>query len=264
MEEFGFQRPTGIEEAVAALRADEDAKLLGGGQSLIPLMKLDLALPSSLVSLAGVEALRGIHRDGDQLVVGAATSHAEVAASADVAGAIPALAALAGGIGDPQVRNRGTLGGSVAHADPAADYPAALLALRATIHTDRRDIAADDFFLGVFESLLERDELITRVAFPIPERAAYAKFPHPASRFALVGVFVAGRADGVRVAVTGAAASVFRVDALEQALVSEFSAEALLGVELHAAGLRDDADASAEYRAHLIGLLTRRAVASAR
>jgi carbon-monoxide dehydrogenase medium subunit len=257
---FEYKRPGDLAAAKQILMADDEAKLLAGGQSLLPMMKLDLAFPTQLVSLAGIAELQGIRREGDALLIGAASTHAEVAASPQVLGAIPALAALARDIGDPQVRNRGTLGGSVAHADPAADYPAALLALSASIHSDRGQHDADGFFQGLFECALAEDEIITAVSFPIPEAASYQKFPHPASRFALVGVFVAKTGSGVRVAVTGASAKVFRVPSFEQALSGNFAASSLEGVSVDTTGLRDDADASAEYRAHLVGVLARRAV----
>jgi carbon-monoxide dehydrogenase medium subunit len=262
MQDFEFQRPTSIAAAVDALKKAPDAKLLAGGQSLIPLMKLGLAAPPNLVSIAGIDELRGIRLDGRELVIGAATVHADVAASPDVRKAIPALAHLAEHIGDPQVRNRGTLGGSLAHDDPAADYPAAVLALAASVQTDRRRIGADDFFKGLYQTALEPDELITAVRFPIPEKAGYAKFPHPASLFALVGVFVARTGGSVRVAVTGAGPGVFRSASLEKALSGRFSPDALDGATVPSAGLQGDATASAEYRAHLIGVMARRAVAA--
>ena len=262
MQSFEYKQPTDLAGALEILRGDEEAKLLAGGQSLLPMMKLDLAFPTQLVSLAGIAEHQGIRRQGDALVIGAATTHADVAASADVQGAIPALAALAGDIGDPQVRNRGTLGGSVAHADPAADYPAAVLALGARIQTDRGRHEADGFFQGLFECALAEDEIVTAVSFPIPEAAAYQKFPHPASRFALVGVFVAKTGSQVRVAVTGAAASAFRVPAFEQALAADFRPEALEGLASGIPNLRDDPDASGEYREQLLGVLARRAVAN--
>src|SRR5262245_33910652 len=209
MKDFAFHRPTTTADAVALLKAKPDAKLLAGGQSLLPVLKLDLAEPSDLISLTAIKELHDIRVDGDRLVIGALVTHDEVHRSPEVQKHLPALAQLAGWIGDAQVRNRGTLGGSVAHADPAADYPAALLALGATIATDRRKIAADDFFTGLFETALARDEIVTAVHFPIPKRAGYAKFAHRASKYALVGVMVAETAQGVRVAVTGAAAWVF-------------------------------------------------------
>src|SRR4051812_47393299 len=211
MKDFEFHRPSSIAEAVALLKQKPEAKLLAGGQSLLPVLKLELAEPTDLISLAGIAELRDIRVDGDRIVVGALVTHAEVSDSADVRKHIPALATLAGWIGDAQVRNRGTIGGSIAHADPAADYPAALVALGATIATDRRKIAAEDFFKGLFETALAPDELVTAVHIPKPKRAAYEKFAHRASKFALVGVMVADTAGGIRVAVTGAAPSVFRV-----------------------------------------------------
>ena len=262
MEDFAFHRPDTLTAAQEAIRGAEDGKFMAGGQSLLPLMKLDMAAPDTIVSLAGLEELRGISRKGDTLVVGAATTHVEVARSDEVVDAIPALADLAGRIGDPQVRNRGTLGGSVAHADPAADYPAALVALSATIVTDRREISAEDFFLGMFETPLEDDEIIISVRFPVPEGAAYAKFPNPASKYAIVGVMVVRGADGVRVAVAGAGTGVFRATALEEALAADFSAGALDGATVSAEGLLSDISASAEYRAHLVGVMVRRAVAA--
>jgi carbon-monoxide dehydrogenase medium subunit len=262
MQEFAFHRPDNVASAVGAIREAREGKVLGGGQSLIPVMKLGLAAPSDLVSLTRVAELRGIRREGGELVIGAMATHAEVAESAEARAAIPALAELAGHIGDPQVRNRGTLGGSLAHDDPAADYPAAVLALGATVVTDRRRIPAEAFFRGMFETALQPDEIITAVRFPVPERAAYAKFPHPASRFALVGVMVAQGPAGVRVAVTGAGPSVFRSAPLEAALSSRFRAESLESVAVPSHGLQSDGFASAEYRAHLIGVLARRAVAA--
>jgi carbon-monoxide dehydrogenase medium subunit len=260
MKDFEFHRPTTVKDAVALLRDRDGAKLLAGGQSLLPVLKLELAEPSDLVSLAGVKELRDIRVDGDKLLIGALATHDQVHRSPEVQRAIPALAKLAGGIGDAQVRNRGTLGGSVAHADPAADYPAALVGLGATIVTDRRSIAADDFFTGLFATALAQDELVTSVQFPVPKRAAYAKFAHRASKYALVGVFVAQTAHGIRVAVTGAANTVFRLAAFEAALGKKLDASALDGAPVSAADLNSDAEASAEYRAHLIGVMARRAV----
>jgi carbon-monoxide dehydrogenase medium subunit len=262
MNDFSFHKPQDVAAAVALLKRAADGKYLGGGQSLLPVMKLGLAAPTDLVSLAGLVALKGIRIDGQALVVGAGTTHAEVAASAEVRKAIPGLAALAEHIGDPQVRNRGTLGGSLAHDDPSADYPAAVLALDATIQTDRRAIAADAFFKGLYQTALQPDEVITAVRFPIPERAAYAKFPHPASRFALVGVMVAKVKAGVRVAVTGAGPGVYRAADLEKALAARFAPEALDAIRVPPTGLNADSFASAEYRAHLVGVMARRAVAA--
>jgi carbon-monoxide dehydrogenase medium subunit len=262
MQDFQFHRPENLAAAVSALKRRPDGKVLSGGQSLIPVMKLGLASPSDLVSVAALPELRGIRAEGKEIVVGAAMTHAEVADSAEVRKTIPALAELAGHIGDPQVRNRGTLGGSLAHNDPAADYPAAVLALGATVVTDRRKIAADDFFQGLYQTALAADEVIVAVRFPQPEKAAYAKFPHPASRFALAGVMVAKGPAGIRVAVTGAGPGVFRARALEDALSKKWSADALAGVSVPADGLASDPFGSAEYRAHLVGVLARRAVAA--
>lgn len=260
MQDFEFHRPESLAGAVAALKKAKDGKLLGGGQSLIPVMKLGLAAPSDLVSVAGLKELAGIRKEGKDLVVGAGATHAEVAESAEVKKAIPALAELAAHIGDAQVRNRGTLGGSLAHDDPAADYPAAVLALGATVKTDRREIPAEKFFVGMFQTALEPDEVVVSVRFPVPEKAAYAKLPHPASRFALAGVFVAKGAGGVRVAVTGAGSSVFRSKELEAALAKKFAPDALQGVAVPKEGLTSDPFGSAEYRAQLVNVLARRAV----
>jgi carbon-monoxide dehydrogenase medium subunit len=260
MKDFEFHRPTTVKEAVALLHAREGAKLLAGGQSFLPVLKLELAEPSDLVSLAGIKELGEIRVDGNQLLIGALVTHDQVHRSPDVQRAIPALATLAGAIGDAQVRNRGTLGGSVAHADPAADYPAALVGLGATVITDRRSVAAEAFFTGLFATALAHDEVVTAVAFPVPKRAAYMKFAHRASKYALVGVFVAETAAGIRVAVTGAAAKVFRLPAWEQALQGQLAASALDGLSVPAADLNSDDEASAEYRAHLIGVMARRAV----
>lgn len=259
MKSFEFHRPQSVADAVTLLRGDDMAKLLAGGQSLIPVLKLDLAQPSAVVSLGGIGGLREI-RDGDPLVIGALATHDEVATSPVVRQRIPSLAGLAGGIGDAQVRNRGTLGGSIAHADPAADYPAAVLGLGATIETDRRQIAADDYFLGLFTTALEADEIVTTVHFPVPERAGYAKFASPASKYAIVGVMVAKTAGGVRVAVTGAGSKVFRVPAWESALAAQFSPDAVTPGAVSPEDLRSDSEASAEYRAHLVTVMARRAV----
>lgn len=266
MRDFNFHRPASVAEAVSLLRKHSQGKLLSGGQSLLPVLKLDMADPSDLISLSGIAELRGIRVAGGSLVIGAGVRHAEVATSPDVNRAIPGLARLADHIGDAQVRNRGTLGGSLAHADPAADYPAAVLALNATVQTDRRSIVADDFFTGLFETALKPDEVITAVHFPIPTRCAYAKFASHASKYALVGVMVAQTAAGVRVAVTGAGPYVFRVPALEQALGQNFSVAAVdaLGEKLgvRADDLNNTTEASGVYRAHLIAVLAKRAVAA--
>ena len=259
---FELTRAKTVAEAAAAL-AKSGGKALAGGQSLIGAMKLRLAQPGTLVDLSGIAELKGIKKEGDAIVIGAMTRHAEVAASAVVKSALPALAALAEGIGDRQVRNMGTLGGSLANNDPAACYPAAVLALGATVHTNKRKIGADDFFKGMFETALAEGELITAVSFPIPEKAAYVKFPNPASRFALVGVFVAKTGRGVRVAVTGAASAVFRAKALEDALGKSFTADAAKAVKMSATGMNADLHGSPEYRAHLISVVAARAVAAA-
>ena len=263
MYEFNYHRPGTLESAAAALAAAEDGQVLAGGQTLIPTLKQRLASPSDVVDLGSIAGLDGVRREGDTIVIGAMTRHADVASSAEVRSAVPALAALADGIGDPQVRNSGTIGGSIANADPAADYPAAVVGLGAEVRTDRRSIAGDDFFTGLFETALEDGEIIVSVRFPIPRRAAYAKFPNPASRYAIVGVMVAETASGVRVAVTGAGDRVFRAGAMEAALAGNFSPGALGGVSVSSDGLNEDIHASAEYRAHLVGVMARRAVAAA-
>lgn len=260
MRNFEFHRPSSVGDAVALLKTNEAAKLLAGGQSLLPVMKLDLAQPSDLVSLAGLSGLKEIRSEGNDLVIGALVTHDEVSTSEEVRKRIPGLAGLAGGIGDAQVRNRGTIGGSIAHADPAADYPAAALALGATIVTDRRQIAVDDFFQGFFQTALEPDEIITAVRFPVPQCSAYAKFPHPASKYAVVGVMVAKTGGGVRVAVTGAGSKAFRVPALESALAANFSPDAVTSGVVDPGSLRSGGEASPEYRAHLVTVMARRAV----
>ncbi len=260
---FEYHRPESLSGAVADL-ANPDAKALAGGMTLLPTMKQRLASPAALIDLKSVHELAGIAREGDNLAIGAMTRHADVARSNVVQAAIPALAVLAGGIGDPHVRNMGTIGGSLANNDPSADYPAAALALGATIVTNKRRISAKDFFTGLFETALESGELITQVIFPIPQRAAYMKFANPASRYALVGVFVAKMAGGVRVAVTGAGSNgVFRLSEFEAALDANFSPAALNGLSVPASGLNSDLHADADYRAHLIGVMARRAVAAA-
>jgi len=246
----------------AAILAKTGGRPLAGGQSLVAAMKMRLAVPGALVDLSGVPELTGIRKEGDALVIGAMTRHAEVAASGVVKGAIPALAALAEGIGDRQVRNMGTLGGSLANNDPAADYPAAVVALGATVNTNKRKINADEFFKGMYETALGDGEIITSVSFPIPKKAAYVKFPQPASRFALVGVFVAQGAGGVRVAVTGASSSVHRAKALEDALAKSFTSDAAKAVKIDAKNLNSDLHGSAAYRAHLVSVLAARAVAA--
>jgi aerobic carbon-monoxide dehydrogenase medium subunit len=264
MKDFEFHRPASVDEVVALLKARPGAKVLSGGQSLLPVLKLELAEPTDLISLAEVPELASIWIEGNHLIVGARCTHDQVSRSANVGSAIPALAALAAQIGDGQVRNRGTLGGSVAHADPAADYPAALVALDATIVTDRREIAVADFFTDLFATALAADELVTAVKFTIPERAAYMKFAHRASKYAVAGVMVARHKDGTsRVAVTGAAAKVFRATAMEAALDANFSPDALDGLAIAADDLVSDLEASADYRAHLIGVMAKRATAAA-
>jgi carbon-monoxide dehydrogenase medium subunit len=261
MYDFAYHRPSTLAEAVALI-ADEDVLPLAGGQTLIPTLKQRLAMPDALVDLSHLEDLRGIRRDGGALRIGAATTHAEVAGSDTVRQTIPAVAALAERIGDPQVRNRGTLGGSVANADPAADYPAAVVGLGATVHTDRRMIDGAGFFQDLFTTALEPGELITAVSFPIPQAAAYEKAPQPASGYAVVGVMVARTAAGVRVGITGAGPCAFRATALEQALDAAFTAAAARAVTVPAEGLNDDLHASAAYRAALIPVLAARAVAA--
>ena len=264
MYNFTYHRASGLRQAQNLLGKLDDAKLIAGGQSLLPMMKLRLAAPANLVDLGKVEGLSGIELKGRALVIGAMATHAEVNASLVVQEALPALAALAGMIGDPAVRHRGTLGASLAHNDPTADYPAACVALGATIITTKRRIAADEFFTGLFETALAPDEIITKVSFPLAKKAAYQKFRNPASRYAIVGVFVARRPSEVRVAVTGAGTSgVFRVPDFEAALKSRFSPKVLEGLSVPADDLSSDIHASAEYRAHLIGVLARRAVAAA-
>jgi aerobic carbon-monoxide dehydrogenase medium subunit len=262
MQSFALQTPSSLADAARAAARD-DVKILAGGQSLLASMKLGLAAPGELVDLSGLADLKGISVSSSQVKIGAMTTHAAVAASAEVAKAIPALADLAGHIGDRQVRNRGTIGGSLANNDPSACYPAGVLGLGATIHTDRRTIAADDFFKGLYETALAEGEVITAVSFPIPEKAAWQKFKQPASRFSLVGVFVSKGPAGVRVAVTGAGACVFRVKALEDKLTASWSPSACDGVSVSANGLNSDLHGSAEYRAALIPVLAKRAVAAA-
>jgi carbon-monoxide dehydrogenase medium subunit len=266
MQTFGYSEPTTIAKAAGSAAADSETRYLAGGQSLLAAMKLGLASPGELVDLARIGELRGVKVEGNgaAVTIGAMTTHAEVAESLEIGARIPALAALAGGIGDRQVRNRGTLGGSLANDDPAADYPAAVLALAATVNTDKRQLPADDFFKGLFETALAPGELIVSVTFPVPKRAAYVKFRNPASRFALVGVFVAQAAQGARVAVTGAGSrGVFRVKSMEQALAREWSPKALESIAVPASELQSDLHASAEYRAQLVNVLARRAVAAA-
>ena len=260
MYEFNYQRASSVADAAAKVGAGEDARLLAGGQTLIAAMKLRLANPTDLVDLGGIAGLRGIKADKDSITVGAMATHAEVAASKDVRQHIPALADLAESIGDPMVRNMGTIGGSIANNDPAADYPAGLVGLGATVKTNQREVSADDFFTGMFMTALEPTEIIESISFPKPGRAAYMKFANPASRYAIVGVFVAQSGNAVRVAVTGAGASVFRVPEMEQALAASFSPEAIADISVASDGLNADLHASADYRAHLVSVMAKRAV----
>jgi aerobic carbon-monoxide dehydrogenase medium subunit len=259
---FSYVKAKSLKEAGEFLAANPDAKLIAGGMTLIPTLKARLAQPSHLVDVAGLSELAGIEEQGGKLIIGAGVKHHDVATSATVKQKIPALAHAAGLIGDPQVRNLGTLGGSVANNDPAADYPAAVLALDAAIVTTRREIAADDFFQGMFATALEPGEIIVRIAFPVPRRAAYAKFPHPASGYAMTGVFVAEGAGGVRVAVTGAGPGVFRWREAETALAKNMSPAALDALPLDAENLNEDLHAPREYRANLVKVMAKRAVAA--
>jgi aerobic carbon-monoxide dehydrogenase medium subunit len=264
MYDFKYHRATSARQAANLLSKAEDAKLLAGGQTLLPTMKNRLASPQNLIDLGKVADLKGIEQKGRTIVVGAMTTHAEVAGSQVVKDALPGLAALAEGIGDPHVRHKGTIGGSVANNDPSADYPAGLMALGATIVTNKRKIAADDFFQGMFATALDEGEVITKVVFPISSKFAYAKFPNPASRYALVGVAVEKKGLAVRVAVTGAGANgVFRWTDAEKALSGKFAAKSVDGLKAAAKGLNSDLHASADYRAHLIGVMAKRAVAAA-
>ncbi len=260
MFEFNYLKAKSLSEAAAFIAANPEAKLLAGGMTLIPTLKQRLAQPSHLVDIGGLPELRGIEVKNGMLSLGAATMHHEIATSATVKQAIPALAFLADKIGDPQVRNRGTLGGSVANNDPAADYPAAVLALDATIVTTRREIGAGNFFQGMFATALEEGEIIVRVSFPVPQRAAYAKFPHPASGYAMAGVFIAETAAGVRVAVTGAGPGVFRWSEAERALAKNMSPAALDPLTLAPADMNVDIHATREYRANLAKVMAKRAV----
>jgi len=261
---FTFHRPQTLRQAAGLLTKNADAKLLAGGQTLLPTMKLRLAGPPQIIDMTLIEGLSGIELSGRALSIGAMTRHYEVNDSPVVQQAIPVLAKLAGMIGDPAIRHRGTIGGSVANNDPNADYPAACLGLGATIITNKRRIKSDDFFTGMFSTALEPAEIITKVNFPIPKKAAYQKFRNQASRFALVGVFVSKRGSEIRVAVTGAGSNgVFRVESFEEALKKRFSPKSLEGLTIPADGMNSDIHGSAEYRAHLVGVLARRAVAEA-
>lgn len=262
MYQFQYFRPKSLDEAKKLFENNGDAKFLAGGQTLIPTLKQRLAQPTALIDLGGL-AMTGVKVTGGVVTIGAGTKHHDVATSADVKKAIPALAHLAAHIGDPAVRHMGTIGGSIANNDPAADYPAGALGLSATIKTTARTINADDFFTGMFETALEEGEIVTEVAFPVPEKAAYMKFPNPASRYAMVGVFVAKTKGGVRVAVTGAGSCVYRESAMEDALAKSFTPDAVANIKVSPANLNSDLHGSAEYRAHLVTVMARRAVAAA-
>jgi carbon-monoxide dehydrogenase medium subunit len=259
MYEFDYAKATSLDDAARRL-GKEDAKLVAGGMTLLPTLKLRLAKPSELIDLADLGNLKGITEDGNAVVIGAMTRHADVNRSDVVKRIIPSLAAMAGGIGDPAVRNRGTIGGSIANNDPAADYPAAVVALNATVRTNKREIAADNFFTGMFETALEPDEIVTAVRFPKPDSGNYQKFRNPASRYAIVGVYMAKIGGNVRVAVTGAGPVVFRVPEMEAALAKSFSPDAIKDIKIPDDGLNSDIHASAEYRAHLVNVMARRAV----
>jgi carbon-monoxide dehydrogenase medium subunit len=262
---FKYHRPTTVRQAANLLAKFPEAKVLSGGHSLLPVMKLRLASPSDIVDLGGVEGFSGVELKGRSLVIGAGTTHFDVANSPIVKESLPVLAELAGGIGDPAVRHRGTIGGSLANNDPNADYPAACLGLGATIITNKRRITAEEFFQGMFTTALESSEIIVKVSFPLAKKAAYQKFKHPASGFALVGVFVSKRGSDIRVSVTGAGSNgVFRVTAFEEALKKRFSPKSIEGMSVPADGMNTDIHASAEYRAHLVGVLARRALADAK
>ncbi len=260
---FDYARPESLKEAASALRRNADARLLAGGQSLVPALRLRLSRPPLLIDLAAIGELSGIRVENNVISIGAMTRHADVAASREVQRTIPALGRLAAGIGDRQVRNQGTLGGSLANADPGADYPAAVLGLGATVVTNKRAIAADKFFLGLFETALKPGEIILRVDFPQPLRAGYAKFRQPASRFALAGAFVCDTTSGVRVAVTGAGPCAFRAKRMEKLLAKDFTPKAIEKILLPADDLNSDLHAAADYRAHLITVMAQRAVAQA-
>ena len=264
MNRFGYYDPTSVQKAVGIAEDTKESRYLAGGQSLLPTMRLRLNAPTDLIDLGQIADLRGIRVEGSALTIGSMVAHAEVCSSADVKSRIPALAELASLIGDRQVRNRGTLGGSIANNDPAADYPAAALGLGAVINTSKRKIPADDFFKGLFDTALGPGELIVSVTFPIPKKAGYAKFKNPASRFAIAGVFVAQTTNGARVAVTGAGANgVFRATAMEAALSKNWAAQSVRGILPDASEMQSDLHASAEYRAHLVMVMAQRAVAGA-
>ena len=265
MENFNYHRPATVSAAVSLLKKAKDGSYMAGGHTLLPTMKQGLATPTDIIDLTAIKGFSGIAVSKTAVVIKAGTTHMEVATSAAIKKAIPALWEMAGKIGGVHVRQRGTIGGSIANNDPAADYPSACLGLGATIITDKRKIPADAFFTGMFETALKPGEIITAVSFPIPKKSAHQKFPNPASRYALTGVFLSQGADGkVRVAVTGAGPKVFRVTAMEEALSKSFNAASLSGIEASAKGLNTDMHATAAYRAHLIGVLARRAVAAAK
>ena len=260
MKGFNFKSATNTKEA--AKMATGKATFLAGGMTLLPAIKLRLAAYSDLINIKKIKSLSGVKVSSKSLRIGSTTTHAEVASSKEVDKSIPSLAVLADGIGDPQVRNRGTIGGSIANNDPAADYPSACLALNAIIHTSKRKIPADKFFKGMFETDLKKGELIEAIEFEVPEKSSYAKYPNPASRYAVVGVYVAKFKKGVRVAITGAGSGVFRSKELESALSNNFSSSAIDNISIPSKGLNSDIHASAEYRAHLIKVMTRKAVSS--
>ena len=262
MYRFNYHKPSSLEEAVSLFQNADDAMYLSGGMTLIPTMKQRLAAPTDVIDLTNINGLSGIQVTDDYLSIGALTRHNQVAESHDVQQTLPVLGKLAGLIGDNQVRNRGTIGGSVANSDPAADYPAAVVGLGGRVVTQERTIEGDDFFLDLFETALKPGEILTRIEFPIPRRAAYQKFPNPASRYAVVGVLVAEFPDGIRVGVTGAGPCAFRATTIEELLNGNLRPEALDGVEVPEAGFNSDLHASAEYRAHLVKVMARRAVAS--
>lgn len=260
---FNYHKPKSLADAQALVAKFPDGKILAGGHTLIPTLKQRLAQPTDLIDIGGLAELKGITVSGSTVSIGAGTKHGEVAASAEIKKAIPALAALASLIGDRQVRNKGTIGGSLANNDPAADYPGAILGLGATVHTTKRAIKADDFLKGMFETALDEGEIITKVEFPVPKRAAYEKFRNPASRYVMVGAFVAETTSGVRVAITGAGPTAYRWADAEKALSASFAVASVEKLVHTASGLNADIHASAEYRAHLITVMTKRAVAGA-
>jgi len=264
MYDFAYHKPSTVADAAKLLAADPDARAISGGMTLLPALKLRLNKPTSLVDLSGIAELRGVKRDGNMIIVGALTKHYEIATNADIKASIPALAWMASTIGDTQVRNRGTMGGSVANNDPSADYPAALLALGATIETSKRKISADDFFQGMFATALDTGEVVTAIHIPVPEKAGYAKMKNPASRYSMAGVFVAKGPAGVRVAVNGAGANgAFRAAEMEKALSANWSPDAVAGVKMDAGAMNGDIHGSAEYRAHLVTVMAKRAVVNA-